>query len=179
MSIINDTKEIIEQIEKIKENLNNGFISNTNLIQNDDKDILTYKEVRKYSAAIHDNKEKRKNNSSYNQKKQKKKYFPIYYCSSVFPYLDTKTILNASLLNKESNIFIKSIYFYKFMNNIREFKKKAERKKNLKLHRKKSISSKNSQVSEMSITSKVVGGFYGVLSGTFSLLGNFFKFKNF
>ena len=57
------------------------------------------------------------------------------------------------------------------MENIREFKKNKEMKKDLKYQRKFSLTSKNSQVSQKSITNQVVGGFFGAISGTMSAFG--------
>lgn len=167
MSIINDTKEIIEQIEKIKENLKSDF-TNDGLFAN--------MEIRKFSDTTQIERNNRKNPSfhkSYKKGLGKRKLFRVTNLKTAIPYLDIKSILNISLLNKEFNYFIKSIYFYKFVDNIREFKKIQEKKKKLKLKRRMSLSSKNSQISQKTITEQIVGGFYGTLSGTFSLFGNF------
>lgn len=181
MSIINDAEEIIFQLEKIKENLNSEYLSNSNSLTNNsnDKELFAHMEVRKFSGNIFERKdqERRKNSSFYKNRinKEKTKNFRVTYLRTVIPYLNIKSIMNLSLLNKEFHYFIKSIYFYKFVENIREFKK-SKIKRSMKIQRKMSLSSKNSHISQKSITDHVVGGLYGAVSGTFSLFGKNFLF---
>ena len=56
--------------------------------------------------------------------KPKTAKFKVIYLSTVIEFLELETILNLSLINKQFFYFIKSIYFFKFMNNARESKKR-------------------------------------------------------
>ncbi len=120
MNILTDTKNLIEILEKVKENT--GLNKNSH-----SGSIFNSLEVRKGSATYDAN-----NESKPIVTKSKKYYFRISFLKGSIQYLDIKSSLNLSLVNKEFNYFIKSIYFYKFMSDINIFRQRKSKKSNIR-----------------------------------------------
>jgi hypothetical protein len=150
MSLLSESKVLLESIEKVKENLglDKNKISGTNL--------FNALEIRKGSALDANNESKPL------VTKPKKYYFRITFIKGAIQFLDIKSCLNLSLVNKEFSYFIKSIYFYKFMSEVDIIKKKKNEKLKANKEIDKVILKKN----------KANGGFMGKFVGAFgSVLG--------
>lgn len=110
MSVLNDAKLLIESLDKIKENLNLTKI-------NPSGSIFNSLEIRK--GSIHT---ETSANKPIITSKSKKYYFRISFLKNSIQFLDLKSILNLSLVNKEFGYFIKSVYFYKFTKCVKNSK---------------------------------------------------------
>jgi hypothetical protein len=181
MSIINEAQKIIKEIEQIKQNLSTDKF---NIASNslNTSSIFAAMEVRKKSDSSLIQVDKNNDNISLNfinknkAKKEKRKIFRVTYLRTVIPYLDLKNILNLSLLNKEFLHFIKSIYFYKFLDNLKEYRIQKKINESINKTPKKTniysvgnISNSNEHYSAR----KVVGSFFGAITGAFNVFGNY------
>jgi hypothetical protein len=123
MEIIDESQKLLQIIEKIKETIEKK--KDTSL---DDSNLFKGIEVRKVShdgIKTEDQKEQLLNKAI----KQKRVAFKVSYLTTVIQFLDLKTILNISQVNRQFYHFIKSIYFFKIMNNVKD---SAERIKKIK-----------------------------------------------
>ena len=181
MNIIKETTLIQKEIEQIKQNLSNNKFLNLQNSTNNPNSMFNTLEIRKISESSSLNPEKNMenvNNSFYakNINKAKRKIFRVTYLKTVIPYLDLKSMLNISILNKEFYYFIKSIYFYKFMDNIKNFKNKKNIpiKDNYKTPKKSNnsnIYSVGNNLNEQTSAGKI-GSLFGALTkSAISMLG--------
>lgn len=181
MSLINEIRNINKEIDCIKQNTNcNKFQAPSNSINQNT--IFAAMEIRKKSdnSLYHIDKNGENANTFINKNantKEKRKIFRITYLRTAISFLDLKSILNLSLLNKEFNYFIKSVYFYKFLDNIRSFNNNKKLvNENFKTPKKsKFVSVGNTPVDNNYSATKMVGSFLGALTGAFSAFG---KYKN-
>lgn len=156
MNILNESKILLESLDKIKETVKSDKgRSNSSLF----KGI----EIRKKSVA--ENKpidiSQYDNNTSISKavKKTKKIVFRVTYMRSVIQFLDLSTILNISLVNKEFLFFIKSVYFFKLMNDAKSANDKIRQDK---------LKRKNKQLHKVDDS-----GLLGKLTGAFSYFGKY------
>ncbi len=159
MSLIDEAKKLSEILGKVKDKLG-----------------LQNKEVTSRSGSLFKALEVRKNSITHEHhdsklivNKAKKYHFRISFLRNAIQFLDIKSILNLSLVNKEFSYFVKSVYFYKFMSNVKEFSKKREI---LKLKQSKNIivqSNTNVNTAQTQGQSTIFGS---VVSAFGSVLGN-------
>jgi hypothetical protein len=111
---------------------------------------------------------------------EKRKVFRVTYLRTAIQFLDLKSIMNLSVLNKEFNYFIKSIYFYKFLENIRYYNlyKKLGNDNFQTPKKSKFVSVGNTPVYNNYSATKMVGSLLGALTGAFSSLGKFNNYIN-
>jgi hypothetical protein len=177
MSLINEIRSISKEIDQIKQNSScNKFQAPSNSINQNT--IFAAMEIRKKSdnSLYQVDKNSENTNTFINKntnKKEKRKIFRVSYLRTAIPFLDLKDILNLSILNKEFNYFIKSIYFYKFLNNVRSYNlTKKIGNNNFRTPKKNKFESVGNTpaVSNYSAT-KMVGSLFGALTGAFSAFG--------
>lgn len=161
MNLLNESKNLIENLEKIKENL--GLNKPTGPL---------FKELEVRKKSVQQEKidiSKQDTLSKIAHNKNKKNYFRVTYMKSVIQFLDIKTILDISILNKEFHFFIKSVYFYKFINDAITSNKK---RKILKKNSTTSVTSTTSGASSKTNPEKKGDyNFFGKITGAFSYLG--------
>lgn len=178
MSLINEIRTINKEIEELKQNLTvNKFKAPSNSIN--PNTIFAALDIRKKSDNSLYQVDKNSDNSTsflnrYTNKKEKRKIFRVSYLRTAIPFLDLKSILNLSLLNKEFCYFIKSIYFYKFLQIVRISNLyKKENQNNFKTPKKsKFVSVGNTPINNNFSATNMVGSLFGALTGAFSSLGN-------
>lgn len=180
MSLKNEITNISKEIENIKQNINsNKFQAPLNSINQNT--IFAAMEIRKKSdnSLYQVDKSSENSNTFMNKnKKDKRKIFRVTYLRTAIPFLDIKSILNLSLLNKEFHHFLKSIYFYKFLDNVRcyNLNQKLSHDSFKTPKKSKFVSVGNTPVDSNYSATKMVGSLLGALTGAFS---NFGKIKNF
>jgi hypothetical protein len=108
MDIYEETKVLLQLVDKIQE-------------QNNKDNPFKGFEVRKLTV---DSKLQ-----SSNQLNKNKKPFRITNLFTVIEFLDLTSILNLSVVNRQCYHFLKSVYFYKFINKSIEFNKQKKCKK--------------------------------------------------
>lgn len=166
MNVLEISSDILKEISKIKqENAdNNKYISlaGTKSSYNDLNLNFNITKERKWSM--------RDNSPPHdgmpiplNSPKSKK--FRITYLLSIIQFLDYNSIFNLSLTNKEFHYFFSSIWYYKFISQIKEYQKKTNKNSD-----KKETSLNNSFSSQGSLFSskKKGGGFLSALTGALS-----------
>lgn len=178
--MLNDAKMLLEVLESTKEKLG---IKNSNNYLNENSNpctsgIFSHLEIRKHTLTSNiSSSDSSQHPSSKNMphivskpiNKNKKYYFRISFLKNSIQFLDLKTILNLSLVNKEFSYFIKSVYFYKFMQNMVN-KKKA-----------KTFKSQSSKIVENKKPVKTAGNSYyssGILGNFVGALGSVLGISN-
>jgi len=177
MSIINEIKNINKEIEKIKQNNSTNKFPDSYDSSNQNN-IFASMEIRKKSDNSLIQVEKtNENNISFMpkniNKKEKRKIFRVTYLRTAIPFLDLKSIMNIGLLNKEFYYFINSIYFYKFIENVRMSNiEKRFKEESIKTPKKTKFTSVgNTPVDNQYSATKMVGSLFGAITGAFSVLG--------
>jgi len=167
MNILEEIKFINENLEKIKEKLN----LNINSVNQTPRSIFSRMEVKRVTVKI-DKIDSQAALDKYSKlvTKSKKNTFRVTYLKDSIQFMDLKTILNLTLVNKEFNFFLLSIFFYKFMKQIKNFKTNSNKKKLEKLKEIDSEKEKN-KVKEKYSTQKLIGNFVGAFS---NVLGKIF-----
>ena len=161
MSLIEEMKLLYDKLTRIKEKL--GLQSSS--ANSRSGSLFKALEVRKNSVSpdIADPK--------LIVNKHKKTQFRISYIRNAIQFLDIKSILNLSMVNKEFSHFIKSVYFYKFMKNIKDSVKKKEKIQHKETKKTGTINNEvKSQAS--SGNSSIFGSFVNAFG---SVLGSFFN----
>ncbi len=138
MSILESTKEIINEINSLRSLENSINKQNTNESLNTSK-------------------------NSHQKKKIKK--FRITYLRSVIQFLDLNSFISLSLVNKEFYYYLSSIYAYKFINQIQNHQKLMKKKK--KSPQIKTVKTDNSNKSSNS-NKKGGYSFFSALTGALS-----------
>jgi len=182
MSLLNELTIISKEIDQIKQNINsNKFQAPFNSMNQNT--IFAALEIRKKSdnSLYHVDKNSENANTFINKntkKKEKRKVFRLTYLRTAIPFLDLKSILNLSLVNKEFYYFIKSIYFYKFIDNVKFFNlNKKLGDNNFKTPKKsKFVSVGNTPIENNYSASKMMGSLLGALSGAFSTYGKIYGY---
>jgi hypothetical protein len=161
MSLIEEMKLLYDKLIRIKEKL--GLQSNS--ANSRSGSLFKALEVRKNSVSPDIGDQKLIVN------KHKKSQFRISYIRNAVQFLDIKSILNLSMVNKEFSHFIKSVYFYKFMKNIKDSVKKKEKIQHKETKKTGTINNEvKSQAS--SGNSSIFGSFVNAFG---SVLGSFFN----
>jgi hypothetical protein len=139
MEIIDESKKLLATIEKIKETMNPKKEETHNL--------ELFKGIELHRSPIG---EKPENSKEILGKaiKTKKAVFRVSYLTTVIQFLDLKTILNISLVNRQFYHFIKSIYLLKIMNNVKQSKDRLKDRK---------VNSEQVNEEESSIFGKITG----------------------
>ena len=138
MSILESTKEIINEINSLRSLENSINKQNTN---------------------------ESLNTSQNSHKKKKIKKFRITYLRSVIQFLDLNSFISLSLVNKEFYYYLSSIYAYKFINQIQNHQKLMKKKK--KSPQIKTVKTDNSNKSSNS-NKKGGYSFFSALTGALS-----------
>lgn len=164
MSVLEISSEILKEISKIKDQSdeNNKYISlaGTKSSINDLNLNFNSTKERKWSM--------RENSPSHDGlplSSPKSKKFRISYLLSVIQFLDYNSIFNLSLANREFHYFFSSIWYYKFISQIKEYQKKANRNSNKK---DTPLNSSFSSQGSLFSSKKKGGGFFSALTGALS-----------
>ena len=166
MNILAEIKYINENLEKIKEklNLNNFQVNQTQ------RSIFSRMEIKRTTSKI-DKIDIQTALDKFSKvvTKSNKNAFRVTYLKDSIQFMDLKTILNLTLVNKEFNYFLLSIYFYKFMKQIKNYKTNLNKKRSEKIKEK---DSEKEKVKEKSSTQRLIGNFVGAFS---NVLGKIFS----
>jgi hypothetical protein len=165
MNVLSEIKQISENLEKFRERFNLTNINNVNKSHNQqtqNTSIFSAMEIRKGSVSTKIDKTEAQSTIDKISKvltKSKKYNFRVTYLKDTIQFMDLKSILNLTLVNKEFNYFIKSIYFYKFMKQIKKYKST-----NYKRKEEKSKEKEKEKEKEKSSTKGILGNFVGAFS---------------
>lgn len=164
MNFLQEAKEILEVIHSVKEKRSNK----KNIMQS----TIERKDSRKWSIreSISNNAQIQKTQIK-GSGSQGEKQFRITYLRTVIPYLDIESILDLSAVNREFNQFIISIYFYKFISDMR-ISQKQKRTLQLSKGKKdtKQPSSTSTKKDDLKTSAIPQSGFFSKLTGAFSIL---------
>ncbi len=177
MTLKNEITKINKEIDQIKQNINsNKFQAPSNCINQNT--IFAAMEIRKKSDnSLYQVDKNNENPNTFVKKNtnkiEKRKIFRVTYLRTAIPFLDIKSIFSLSLLNKEFYYFVKSVYFYKFLDNVRSYNRnKRFNNDNSKTPKKsKFVSVGNTPQDSNYSATKMVGSLLGALTGAFSTLG--------
>lgn len=165
MSISTEIKFLKENLEKLKDKMN---INKLQSHQSSRTSIFSTMEIRKGSSTY---KNEKNENHIANEKlskvltKPKKNNFRITYLKDAIQFMDLKSILNLTLVNKQFNYFLQSIYFYKFMKQIKIYKSNSNMKKEFQSNLELNISTNSYDSYSKEKSSKgILGNFVGAFS---------------
>lgn len=166
MSVLEISSDILKEISKIKEENadNNKYISLAGTKSSYNDLNLNYNITKERKWSMRDNSPPHDGMPiPLNSPKSKK--FRITYLFSIIQFLDYNSIFNLSLTNKEFHYFFSSIWYYKFISQIKKYQKKTNKNSD-----KKEASLNNSFSSQGSLFSskKKGGGFLSALTGALS-----------
>jgi len=176
MNVLSEIKQIRENLEKLREKFNptnNPYLNKqSNQQTQTNTSLFSAMEIRKGTVTTKLEKSDGQINSDKISKvltKSKKNNFRVTYLKDTIQFMDMKSILNLTLVNKEFNYFIKSIYFFKFMKQINRYKSSNYKKKEEKFLEKEKFKEKEKEIEK----SSTKGGLFGNFVGAFSnVLGN-------
>lgn len=159
MSVLETCNDIIKDITKLKIDSEQQYHSALGIKKYKNEDNLNITKERKWSM-----RDMQLSNDAIPipTSPRNNKQFRITYLRTVIKYLDYESIFNLSLVNKEFYSFLTSIYYYKFISQVKGKHKKNE--KSVELN--SSFSSNNSLFSNKK---KGGGGFFSALTGALSL----------
>jgi hypothetical protein len=116
MEIQQESKKVLITIEKLKEIMSNK--------KEDPQNLELFKGIEIHKTPTNKTTDPKDQPKSI---KPKKAVFRVSYLTTVIQFLDLKTILNISIVNRQFYHFIKSIYLFKIMNNVKQSKERLKK----------------------------------------------------